>query len=128
MISILLCLRLSGAAQERETYNIGIETSRWRVTGVCAVLYGRDSVSACVFNEFGLTVLDFTYFPERGKVKLDGLTPFLDKWYIRKVIRKDLARLMRSLPAEKAGYTDSRRGITYKLERIECDETQGQSL
>ena len=47
-------------------------------------------VKGVVVNEFGVTAFAFTYNVVTGKVRLDDVIAMLDKWYIRKVLRKDL--------------------------------------
>ncbi len=120
-ISLLLCWFTAISAQEKETYNIEIKTSRMTVSGLCRILYQEEETRGVIFNEFGITFAEFSYFPSNKRVKLHSVISFLNKWYIRKVLRKDISRLMRSLPADKTDYQNKRRKITYKLERLSAE-------
>lgn len=46
-------------------------------------------------NEFGIKGFDFILDKQKGKVKLRNVVKFLDKWYIKRVLRADLALLLR---------------------------------
>ncbi len=49
-----------------------------------------NDIVGCMFNEFGVSGIDFSYNLNRHSVKLLHVMPFLDKWYIRMVLRRDL--------------------------------------
>ena len=51
-----------------------------------------DGIVGTVVNEFGMKAFDFIY--DNKKVQLLNIVAFLDKWYIRKVLRKDLAFIL----------------------------------
>lgn len=58
------------------------------VTGICVINISADSsVVGTVVNEFGIKVFDFSYNQEKVKV-FNAIAP-LNKWYIRKILRKD---------------------------------------
>ena len=44
-------------------------------------------------NEFGISALNFSVSSDRRKVELVSVISFLDKWYIRKVLKSDLEYL-----------------------------------
>jgi hypothetical protein len=46
----------------------------------------------------------------------------MDKWYIRRVLRKDIAQVMTGLQNGKSDYQNERRKITYQFTPI-TDET-----
>ncbi|WP_302604349.1 hypothetical protein [uncultured Alistipes sp.] len=46
-----------------------------------------------LLNEFGIRAFDFRYDPVRRRVKLENMTSFIDRWYIRKILRRDLTIL-----------------------------------
>lgn len=85
------------------------------ISGICLLQKEGDVVKGCLFNEFGITALDFTYQPHQGKVKIHHLVAMMDKWYIRKVLRKDLAQLMRNLQTGQTDYHNQRRRIWYRF-------------
>lgn len=104
---------------ERVKLNAVIEFKRGYVSGICAMLREGDTVRSSVFNEFGISTLDFSYDEAKDKVKLEGVVKLLDKWYIRRVLRRDLRQVMHCLRDGVEQYRNERRGITYQFTPIE---------
>lgn len=92
-----------------------IEMPRAYLSGICMLLKEGDVVKGCIFNEFGITALDFTYQQDKEKVKIHHIAEIMDKWYIRKVLRKDLVRLMQNLQMGKTVYNNEQRNIQYRF-------------
>lgn len=103
----------------RIRYAASIEMPKAYLSGICVLLREGDVVRGSLFNEFGVTALDFTYHPENHKVKLHHVISMMDKWYIRRVLRKDLAQLMLRLQQGETTYHNERRHITYQLKVID---------
>lgn len=71
-------------------YNLLLQVRGNDLSGICVMkMVSPTEMVGTVINEFGLTAFDFEY--KEGKTKLSNLPPFLDKWYIRKILRKDLS-------------------------------------
>ena len=85
------------------------------VSGICILHRDGDTVHGSLFNEFCITALDFTYHLEKKKVKLHTVMPMMNKWYIRKVLRKDLRQLMTGLQNGETTWKDERYHIEYQL-------------
>jgi hypothetical protein len=100
---------------ERVKYNAYIEMSRAYISGMSVLMKEGDVIKGSFFNEFGITALDFTYHPKRQKVKLHHVMKMMDKWYIRRVIRKDIAQLMICLQKGETQYQNERRHINYQF-------------
>jgi hypothetical protein len=109
---------------ERIKYNAYIETPRAYISGISILLREGDQIKGSLFNEFGITALDFTYDPRRQKVKLHSVIMMMDKWYIRRVVRKDLAQLMICLQEGKTEYRNERRRINYQFRPIDNEVTK----
>lgn len=92
-----------------------IEMEKGYVSGICILHRDGDTVHGSLFNEFGITALDFTYRLERKKVKLYTVMPMMNKWYIRKVLKKDLRQLMTGLQNGETTWKDERYHIEYQL-------------
>ena len=99
-LTILLCAALSASAQtlpshegERQRYSIQIDLGKAYLSGVCVMLMQADTIKASIVNEFGVSVIDLAYTPSNGKVRLLNVIAKLDKWYIRRILRKDIRRL-----------------------------------
>lgn len=119
LISLFLLLWLQPCVAQRE-YHLLMQVKGQEVTGICVI----DSVAdgglvGTVINEFGAKAFDFTY-NNKGKVKVLNVVAFLDKWYIRRVLRRDLAKILPTLPKDEESHY-KRRWITYTFTPI--DET-----
>ena len=126
-ISLLLALPISVQAQttfpsaegERAKYAAYIEMPKAYVSGICVLLQEDGLIKGSLFNEFGITALDFTYNPQRDKIKLHSVMKMMDKWYIRKVLKKDLRQVLKTLKEGQTEYTNQRRHIVYRFHGIE---------
>ena len=126
-ISLLLALPINVQAQttfpsadgERAKYAAYIEMPKAYVSGICVLLQEDGLIKGSLFNEFGITALDFTYNPQRDKIKLHSVMKMMDKWYIRKVLKKDLRQVMKTLKEGQTEYTNQRRHIVYRFHGIE---------
>lgn len=65
--------------------------SKGYLSGISVLVRETDVFRGVLFNEFGITALEFTYNPQKKKVKLEQVIAMLDKWYIRRVIKKRFA-------------------------------------
>lgn len=118
-ISLLLSLSVRGQsllpAQEGERVELSamIELPKGYVSGVCVMRRESSCIIGSVVSEFGFSAIDFSYDTARDKFRLLSTAQMLDKWYIRRTLRKDLRRLMHCLQAGTHTYRNERRGITY---------------
>ena len=117
----LFCATLCAQAQvvfpnkerDRARYNAYIEMPKAYISGLCIMAYQDGKIDGSLFNEFGISALDFSYFPEKGKVKLHHVINFLNKWYIKMTLKKDLKKLMRVLQDGKNEYVNEKRHVKY---------------
>ena len=77
----------------RQQYSVAIEARGAEISGVCIVKTDAEGSRGAIVNEFGIHALDFTLSADRRKVKLLNVMPQLDRWYIKRVMRKDLRLL-----------------------------------
>lgn len=134
VLLVLLALTVAGqaAAQrhfpdstgQRARYGVYIEMPRGYVSGVCMLNNDGDVVRGSIFNEFGVTALDFTYHLQKEKVKLHSVMGLMDKWYIRRVLRKDLHEVMAGLQRGDTAYDDTRHHITYRFTPMNHSEQE----
>jgi hypothetical protein len=94
-------LRLAFDETGRARYTLVIQTGKVSLTGICLLKSTPDIIVGSVVNEFGIKAFDFVYTAKHSKVKLHNVAFFLDKWYIRKVVRSDLKYLFAS-PRKKS--------------------------
>ena len=69
-------------------------------TGLCIISQEADStIVGTIVSELGVKAFDFTYTNKKAKV-LNVIAP-LNKWYIRKVLRGDLAFILSNISEGK---------------------------
>ena len=117
----------------RQQYAMTLSARGAELTGICVMKYDGEGYRGAVVNEFGIHALDFTLSSNRRKVKLLNVMPAMNRWYIRKVVRKDLQLLFsaaesplvkgrRTVTTEADGtvvLTDGRYHLKYSLRKIE---------
>ena len=81
-----------------------------------------DVYHGVLFNEFGITALEFTYQPQTKKVELIEVIAMLDKWYIRRVLKIDLQHVMENLLKGNPTYKDEKYHISYKFSLMSNEE------
>lgn len=108
--------RLPEAEGERERCGIQIEFGRAYVSGVCVMLREEGLVKASVVNEFGVSFMDFSYSEADDRVRLLSVAGKLDKWYIRRMLRKDLLQLMHAMRRGETTYRGKR--AVYSVMRL----------
>ena len=95
--------------------NAFIEMEKGSISGICALVNDDDTIKGAIVNEFGITALDFYYVIDKDEVKLENVITMLDKWYIKRVIAKDLRELLHALKGGKTTYYNEKYKIRYAL-------------
>lgn len=91
LMSLLIFGTMMVHAQELRQYHIHVSFPKGgAVSGVCVVRMNGGEGKMSVINEFGIKVFDAVYSDDKSKVKLFNVIAPLDKWYIRRVIAKDM--------------------------------------
>ena len=126
LISLLFlsCLALPVVAQKCK-YAAMIETDKGYVSGICFLSEEGDTVKGSIFNEFGISVLDFTYLRSRQKVRLENVIKMLDKWYTKRVLRKDLVQVLENLQRGLSSYRNEKYHILYQFTRLYEKRSEG---
>lgn len=107
-ISYLLFIAVSGSAQVSSSphkvflfnsegsahYRFSIQTKKAELSGMYILRITNEQVAGSVFNEFGIKAFDMTFSRKNSKVKLMNVIGFLNKWYIRNVVKKDMRYLL----------------------------------
>ena len=63
-------------------YDAYIEMPQAYISGICILLHDEHVIKGSLINEFGITAIDFIYYPKKEKVKLCSVFGAMDKWYI----------------------------------------------
>lgn len=87
---------------ESRSYNLLIQIRGKELTGLC-IMDGSPGqhVVGTIVNDFGTKIYDFTYDGRKARV-LNVIKP-IDRWYIRRVLRGDMAFIIANL--DKPGET-----------------------
>lgn len=78
-------------------YTVQISTPKASISGIMLAAQSDDCINASLVNEFGVSALALSYSKPTGKVRLTQVVKFLDKWYIRPILRRDMAEAIRLL-------------------------------
>ena len=105
-------------------YDAYIEMPHAYISGICILLNDEQIIKGSLINEFGITAIDFIYYPKKEKVKLCSVFAAMDKWYIHRVLRKDLVQLLQCLKQGETQYINKRRNITYNFKPVDNAITQ----
>lgn len=101
---------------QRVRYEIMIEMPKAYVSGLLIMHKPSDGlVNASIVNEFGISLMDFSYNEDKEKVKFHSLTDKLNKWYIRKTLGNDLKKVLKSMKEGSTEYTNNKRKIKYSF-------------
>lgn len=122
-VSLLMLAGVQAVAQTafpeadggRMRYNAVVEMPKGYLSGVCILLHEGNEVRGSFFNEFGISAIDFTYRTDKDKVKLHSVIAMLNKWYIKRVLRKDLRQLLHRLQQGETSYRNERYKIDYRF-------------
>lgn len=113
---------LSDSIGCKTRYATTIELSKDYLSGITIMVREADVYHGVLFNEFGITALEFTYQPQTKKVELIEVIAMLDKWYIRRVLKNDLQHVMENLMKGNPTYKDEKYHISYKFSVMSNDE------
>lgn len=132
--------------RQLQRYSFRIETEKAFVSGLFLANEGDENIVGSMVNEFGVSAIDFTYSKKKQKVKLLNVVSFLNKWYIKRVLKRDIKfciHILYSMPCSskneyeivRVGSTVSiinhKRNITYSFTPLnykEANETEKQSI
>ena len=116
----------------RQQYGVSITARGAEITGVCIVKTDAEGSRGAIVNEFGIHALDFMVSVDRRKVKLLNVIAMMDRWYVRRVVKKDLRMLFnatadgeqgsgRTVTVEPDGtvtLTNTRYKLKYSLKKL----------
>ena len=114
-------VQFPGKDGERAKYDVKIDIREAYISGVCMMMKDEGIVKASIVNEFGLSAVDFTYNPSKDKVKILNVMSKMDKWYIKRVLRKDLRNIMHQLPQGIYTYENKKQHIIYTFNPLKDD-------
>ena len=87
----------------RQQYSMTITARKAEITGICIIKTDGEGSRGAIVNEFGIHALDFMVSADRRKVKLLNVIAMMDRWYVRRVVKKDLRMLFNATADGKQG-------------------------
>ena len=120
-LSLFLLCGISLSATNR--YAVQIDFKKAYISGVCIMHQEEAVTTASIMNEFGVSALTYRYDSKTGKVRIISIIKQLDKWYIRRILKKDLRAIMQSMPTDDSlNYENKKYHIIYNYTPLH-DET-----
>lgn len=102
---------------QRVRYEMIIEMPKAYVSGLLIMHKPSEGqVNASIINEFGISLMDFSYDEKKGKVKFHSLTDKLNKWHIRKALGNDLKKVLKAMQGGTNEYLNTKRKIKYTFQ------------
>lgn len=129
-VCLLLAVAQTASAQtfcpqndgEKMHYNVFIELPKMYVSGICIMAKDSDALNGSIFNEFGISFLEFTYHIQKQKAELHSVMDMMDKWYIRKVLKDDIVHVVQGLQNCDTVYVDNKYNIKYTFSPMKADD------
>lgn len=113
---------LPQTAGEKARFSALIEMPKGYMSGICVLLSDGDIIKGSMFNDFGITFMDFIYRLQKDKVKLLSVQKMMDKWYIRKILRRDLRHLFHAMREGRGEYRDEKYKMLFRFTPLTEDE------
>ena len=67
-----------------------IEMGKGHISGILITKEYDGRIAGTMINEFGVTALSFVYDRKKDTIRLLDVMSMLNKWYIKRVLKKDL--------------------------------------
>lgn len=109
---------------EKTRYSLQIDFDNAYLSGVGILACIDGKVLGSVFNEFGVSALSFSYNPRKDKVKILSIIGKFNKWYIRRVIKKDMKKVIAVLKEGGTTYTNQKYHITYTFQQLKFETAE----
>lgn len=101
---------------DSKEYQMTINMPKAYISGVCVMANDGERVNGSIFNEFGLSMLSFSYLIEKDKVKILSAMKMINKWYIKRILRKDLLGVIKCLQNNNTAFEDTKHSINIIIE------------
>lgn len=109
---------------QRARFTAYIEIRDAYLSGGCMLLNDGNLLKGAVFNDFGISYFDFSYHFLKDKVKLHDVQKMMNKWYLKKILIKDLKALIHNMREGLPEYRDEKYRLYLKLTPIPESETE----
>lgn len=121
LMIFLLIVPLSMVAQltypvndgEKVRYNLYVEIRESYLSGICLMVNNNGIIASSIVNEFGISLMDFTYSERKDKVKIRNTIKPLDRWYIKRLLKRSLRGMLKAMKSGNTEYIDENNRIKY---------------
>lgn len=121
LMILLLIVPLSMVAQltypandgEKVHYNLHVEIHESYLSGICIIVNNDGIIASSIVNEFGVSLMDFTYSEQKDKVKIRNTIKPLDRWYIKRILKRSLRGMLKAMKSGDTEYIDENNRIKY---------------
>ena len=97
---------------EKRNYVTTVEYQKVSISGICIIKCAEGRLFGSLINEFGIRMFDFIYDSHTGTVKCCNVIKMMDKWYIRKVLKRDMAFMLSNAGTRPDERTDGHFRLT----------------
>lgn len=98
---------------DRVCYNVQIEFHESYLSGMCIMKNQEGDIIASVVNEFGISLIDFTYSEKKDKVKIYRVIKPLNRWYIKRALKRGIKNMLKMMKLGGSKYIDKKNNLTY---------------
>lgn len=121
LIVLLMVIPLSTMGQltypekdgDKVCYNLQIEIRESYVSGICIMVNNDGLIMSSIVNEFGVSMIDFTYSENKNKVKIRSVIGSLNRWYVKRLIKRSLRGMLKAMKFGDTEYIDTKNKIRY---------------
>lgn len=112
-LSIMAQLTYPANDGDKVRYNLQIEVRESYLSGICIMVNNDGMIVSSIVNEFGLSLMDFIYSEKKNRLKIKSVIKPLDRWYIKRSLKRGLKGMLREMKSGKTEYIDNKSRIRY---------------
>ena len=121
IILLFLVPRLCSAQYSRYTVQIDIQDAY--ISGICIMVDEDETIKASIFNEFGISTFGYEYHKKKERVKITQIGATINRWFIKRQLKKDLRSVMKQLP-NKVVFENKKYKLKYTFTPLKNDTSE----
>lgn len=112
-LSIMAQLTYPTNEGDKVRYNLQVEIRNSFLSGICIMVNNDGIIASSIVNEFGISLMDFIYSEQKDKVKLCNMIKPLDRWYVKRLLKRSLRGMLKAMKSGDTEYIDEKNRIKY---------------
>mgnify|MGYP003294572440 CR=1 FL=1 len=112
-LSIMAQLTYPANEGDKVRYNLQVEIRDSFLSGICIMVNNDGIIASSIVNEFGISLMDFIYSEQKDKVKLCNMIKPLDRWYVKRLLKRSLKGMLKAMKSGDTEYIDEKNRIKY---------------